>query len=333
MALSNTYEPNAPANPYPGAGSAVGNREDLEQGFYMVEPENTPLFSLAAKGDAKSTFIEWGVDNLAAPSTTGVAEGADVSTFVDKFASSARLGNYITKYQKPYKVSDLQEAADSATPADLARAEAKAMLEVKRDVEATIASDNDRTIEDGAGTPYGMRGLGDWLDSAGPADVPADYRTPAGSIYSGAIGSFDETALNDIVASIFTETGEVDNLTLVAGTALRKQISEFTRAEGTTTDRSYQVTQNATTKTVTLAVDVFDSDFGLVNIVNGNPACMPNARRGYIFNPKFLGCKSLIPMGSTRLENQGGGERGYVDTALTLCVKNPLAFGKIDATA
>jgi hypothetical protein len=33
------------------------------------------------------------------------------------------------------------------------------------------------------------------------------------------------------------------------------------------------------------------------------------------------------------LENQGGGERGYVDAALTLLVKHPGAFGKITAIA
>ena len=34
-------------------------------------------------------------------------------------------------------------------------------------------------------------------------------------------------------------------------------------------------------------------------------------------------------MGATRLENQGGGERGFIDVAGTLCVKHPQAHGKI----
>jgi len=37
----------------------------------------------------------------------------------------------------------------------------------------------------------------------------------------------------------------------------------------------------------------------------------------------------LIPLGSTRLPNLGGGERGYVDCSLTLGVYHPQAHGKI----
>ena len=37
---------------------------------------------------------------------------------------------------------------------------------------------------------------------------------------------------------------------------------------------------------------------------------------GYIVNPEYYGIHDLIPMGSTRLPNLGGGERGYVDCLL-----------------
>jgi hypothetical protein len=40
-----------------------------------------------------------------------------------------------------------------------------------------------------------------------------------------------------------------------------------------------------------------------------------------------------MSIGSTRLPNLGGGERGFVDAALTLQVLSPLAHGKITAIA
>ena len=43
------------------------------------------------------------------------------------------------------------------------------------------------------------------------------------------------------------------------------------------------------------------------------------------------GVAELIGLGSTRLPNLGGGERGYVDTTLTLLVNHPGAHGKITA--
>ena len=326
MSISNTYQPNAPQARL-GTGSAISNREDLSNELTLLAPEETPLLSLCAKGKASGTFSEWTADVLSAPSTAGISEGTDVTAFDDKFASRARLGNYTQIFRRDYIVSNLQQAVNSVGPANVAQAEAKSMRELKRDVEAAICSDNDRSVENGAGTPYALRGLGDWLDSAGPSDVPAAYRTPSASIQLSAP---NETTFNDIIASIYTVNGEANNLTLIAGVALRKVISNFTRSSGTVASEAvYRVNQDATAKKVTHAVTVYESDFGIVNVINGNPSCMPAATRGYVVNPKYLGFNSLIPMGSTRLENQGGGERGFVDMVGTLVCKHPGAHGKI----
>jgi len=326
MSISNTYQPNAP-QAKTGQGSAISNREDLSNELTLLAPEETPLLSLCSKGKASGTFSEWTADVLSAPSTAGISEGTDVTSFDDKFASRARLGNYTQIFRRDYLVSNLQQAVSSVGPANVAQAEAKSMRELKRDVEAAICSDNDRTVENGAGTPYALRGLGDWLDSAGPSDVPAAYRTPSGSI---ATSSPNETTFNDIIASIYTVNGEANNLTLIAGVALRKVISNFTRSSGAAASEAvYRVNQDASAKKVTHSVTVYESDFGFVNVINGNPSCMPNANRGYVVNPKYLGFNTLIPMGSTRLENQGGGERGFVDMVGTLVCKHPGAHGKI----
>jgi hypothetical protein len=323
MAFSNTYDT---INP----GSAVSNRENLTDVLTILAPEETPVLSLAPKSKATATFHEWTVDSLAAPNTDGVAEGADVTAFDDKFSGRARLGNYIQHFRRTFKVSKLQEAVESVGPARIAEAESKAVREIKRDIEAALCSNNDRSAEDGAGTVYKLRGLGDWLDSAGPSDVPANLRTPSTSIHSS--GTLTETAFNQLIESIFRKVGQTSNLTLVADTALRRTISNYARAEGTTTASVYNVNQDATSKTITLSVKMYDSDFGMVSMVNANPDCMPdqtNKDTGYLVNPEYFGVAELIPMGSVRLEDQGGGPRGYVDCALTLRMNHPQAHGKI----
>lgn len=329
MPISNTYQPSAPTAKT-GQGSAVSNREDLSNELAILAPEETPILSLCSKGKASATYSEWTVDSLAAPATTGISEGSDVTSFSDKFANRARLGNYIQLMRRDYIVSNLQQAVTSVGPANVAQAEAKSMREIKRDIEATIASDNEMTVENGAGTPYGMRGLGKWLQSGAQATnpVPADYRTPSGSIINSTIS---ESSFNSLIGSIFARNGEMNSLTLVANVALRQLISNFTRATPASAGVTYHVNQDATSKAITLSVNLYDSDFGLVKIVNGNPSCMPtgNTNVGYVLNPKYLGFNTLIPMGATRLENQGGGERGFVDVAGTLCVKHPQAHGKI----
>lgn len=327
MAISTSYSPNAPAAKT-GQGSAIGNREDLSNELCLLAPEDTPLLSLCSKGKANSTFREWNTDKLGAVSTAGISEGADVTSFEDKFAARARLGNYTQIFRKSWLVSNIQNAVTSAAPANSAAAEAKAIRELKRNIEATICSSNEMTVENGGGVPYALRGFGKWIQSTAQSTnpVPADYLTPSGSILTAAP---TETTLNNVIASIFSKNGEANALTVIADVALRKVISGFTRTAADTNTKTYQVNQDVTSKKITLSVTMFDSDFGTLSVVNGNPDCMPSGSNAFIVNPKYLGFDTLIPMGSQRLENQGGGERGYIEAVGTLLIKHPQAFGKI----
>lgn len=322
MAFSNTFDTTSP-------GSAALNREDLHDAITQLAPSETPVLSSAEKFKANATYVEWGVDKLSAPTTTAVAEGADVSNFDDKFENVARLGNYVHKLRRSYRVSDLQQAVSSVGPQDIARAELKAVKELKRDAEAALIGTQDRAAENGAGTAYTMRGLGDWLDSAGPSDVPAAYRTPADSIHTS--GTFTETILNRMVTSIYRVSGVTNSLTLVADTALRRVITDFSRADTITgavrtNDNSYL------NNMIKLAVGVYQSDHGLVTIVDMNPDCSPDTTNkdvGYLVNPEYYAVGELISLGSTRLPNLGGGERGYVDWTGTLKVSHPGAHGVV----
>lgn len=322
MAFSNTYDTTSP-------GSAALNREDIHDAISVLAPSETPVLSSADKFTCNATFVEWGVDKLATPSSTAVSEGADVSSFDDKFANVAKLGNYVHKLRKTYRVSDIQQAVQSVGPIDIARAEMKAVKELKRDIEKTLMGTQDRAAEDGAGTAYQMRGLGDWLDSSGPSDVPAAYRTPSGSIHSS--GTFTETVLNTMITSIYRTNGVDNSLTLVADTALRTVVTGFARAD-TTTGALRNTNQDSTSSLLTLAVAAYQSDNGYVAVVNMNPDCATdttNKDSGYLLNPDYYGVGELITLGSSRLQNAGGGERGIVDWTGTLKVSHPAAHGVV----
>ena len=336
MSFSNTFDTT-------NTGSAVSNREDLTDVLTILAPEETPILSSADKQKASSTFVEWTVDSLAAPSTAGISEGADVTAFTDQFAGRAKLGNRVQKFRRDYMVSDMQEAVDSVGPAKIAQAEAKAIREIKRDIEATLASANLQAVEDGAGTANALGGLGDWIqNAAGSANVPSDFRTPDTSIKDVTDDHFAESELNGIITSIFGVTGSTNDLMLIADTALRQDISDFARfgADASTGANAgvRSVNYDGNSGSIKLSVDLYQSDHGVVSVVNGNPDCMPTqagqpGMSGYVVNPEYYGIHELIPMGSTRLPNFGGGERGFVDCALTLGVYHPGAHGKITATA
>jgi hypothetical protein len=317
MAFSNTFDTT-------NLGSGVSNREDLTDVLTILAPEETPILSSANKKGASATKVEWTVDSLSAPSTAGIREGLDVTTFTDQFAGRARLGNRIQKFRRDYMVSDLQEAVDSVGPAKIAQAEAKALRELKRDIEASLASANTQTTEDGAGVVNRLGGLGDWIqNAAGSGNVPAPFQTPAASIADVTDGNFAESELNSLISSIFKVTGTSNNLMLVADTALRQDISDFARIGGVSGDSVRAVNYNGESGTIKLSVDLYQSDHGIVSVVNANPDCMPvqagtAGMAGYLVNPEYYGVHELIPMG--------------VDCALTLGVYHPGAHGKIVST-
>ncbi len=122
---------------------------------------------------------------------------------------------------------------------------------------------------------------------------------------------------------------------LVADTGLRQVIADFARTTSSATDNVRSVNYDGNSGSIKLSVDLYESDHGVVSIVNQNPDCAPNfggnttTGSGYVVNPEYYGIHELIPMGSTRLPNLGGGERGFVDCALTLGVYHPGAHGVI----
>jgi hypothetical protein len=314
-------------------GSASSNREDLTDILSILAPEETPVLSGGSRKKASNVNFEWTLDKLDDPAATGVVEGVDVGTFTDAFAARERTSNYVQKFRRDYMVSDLQEAVDSVGPAKLAEAEAKSIRELKRDIELTLCGAQDKQVGSGSDA-YLTAGLGAFIDDT-PATglVPAGFETPGSSIY--ATTGFNEAKFNDLISSIYRQTGNVDSLTLVADTGLRRHISDFARINGVLGDSIRSVNYDGGSSTIKLSVELYQSDHGIVSIINGNPACMPastgttTTATGYLVNPEYYGIHELIPMGSTRLPNQGGGERGYVDCVLGLGVYHPQAHGKI----
>lgn len=321
MSFSNTYDTTNP-------GSAVSNREDLTDMLSVLAPTETPFLSTLPKRKATANYHEWTCDKLSAPSSAGVVEGSDVGSFEDAFEDRVRLGNYVQEMRRSYMVSNRQQLVESVGPARVAEAKGKKIKELKRDVEFTLLSTNDR-VAGGAGVAPKLRGLGDWVDSAGPSDVPADYRTPAASIH--ASGSFTEAVLNSLITSIYRESGDTQNLSLLADTSLRATITGFARTSGAT-DAVYRQMVQSDVKKVINTVGIYESDNGTITIVNMNPITAPDTTAkdtGYLINYDYVGLAELQTLMSEPLPNLGGGDRGYLCWMGTLECLHPGALGKI----
>jgi len=75
--------------------SAIGNREDLSDMIYRIDPTDTPFMSGAAKEKASAVLHEWQTDTLAAASSNAQLEGDDVvlSSNISSSPVTTRVSN------------------------------------------------------------------------------------------------------------------------------------------------------------------------------------------------------------------------------------------------
>jgi len=337
-------------NSTPPTGSGVGNREQLLDLTTVLSPRQAPVYGLLPKQAATADLVEWTVDNLRTPdANNAVVEGIDVGTsggdaLKAQFGSLSRLNNRLQHFRDTFNVSKKQEIMDSVTPVRIQEAEEKAASQVLRDIEAAICSDNG-AVTGAAGAAGKLRGLGVWtdptLESGSGAqstddvtEVPDAFKTKAGAVLSDGAEELTESRFNGMLTSIFEETGEQQDLILVAGTSVRNSIIDgFTRVQ--TGGSATHLHGNSTTfnqgdgTDVNYNVEIFQGPYGVVKIISANPKCLPDQNRAYLIDPSLLGWSEAMSMGSTMLEDQGGGPRGYIDAMGTLCVKGPNGLGKI----
>ena len=311
--------------------NTVGNREDLLSTISVLEPESTPFVSMIKKAKATGTFFEWQTDKLRSPSFDGVSEGLDVESFTNQSEDRARLGNYVMKLRETYMVSDIQQLVDTAgVSSEFANAEAKAVRNIKRSLEAAFCSSQDRQADAGSGTPYKTRGIFKWLGVGGqPSDIPSDYQNVANDTTSTAT----EVTFNAVLQELYEANGMPGGqLTLLAGPSLKKEISNFSRAVASV-QNTYNVTQSAESKKITLTVNLYEGDFGNVAVVptlwnlrtSGSDTVDGDA--GLLIDPEYVGMHSLKAESANELEDQGGGRRGMVSLIAGLACYSPKAHG------
>ena len=201
-------------------------------------------------------------------------------------------------------------------------------------MEAAFCSSQDRQADSGAGSPYKTRGMFKFLGLGGqPSDIPAFARNVA----NDTTGTQTETTFNSVLQELYDANGIPGaQLTRIAGPTLKKEISDFARQEGSTTALSFQVTQPAESKKITLSVNFYEGDFGNVAIIpstlllrtSGSATIDPDA--GLLIDPDYVAIHTLKAESNSELENQGGGRRGFCDVIAGLAVHSPKAHGYFD---
>ena len=334
-----------------------GKREELADLIALVDAKDTPFTSMAKKGSKPgNTRFRWQADSLPTPKTTGTVDGTDVSTYENYVKDGgttyrAELENYIQIFRRSVRVSPLTQ--DIATVAgvrdELANNVAKGIQAIKRDMEATMCSNNGAQLDNGTTNAYLTRGLHKWLEAAGSGSqdsvlaIPAAFQTPTANRSTVGTAALTESVVQNVLTGIYSQTGQYRDYDALVGTALKRAFTNlvFTTAQNGTTNTASTIrtlNRESDASSYISSVDVFEGDFGKLRL---HPSHFLKASAGV--GNTFVGYVIPFDMvevryggnvaGVTSLPNNGGGEARMIEAVAGLCVYNPLAFGVFDFTA
>ena len=241
---------------------AVGNREDLSDMIYRIDPTDTPFMSGIEKEKATAVNHEWQTQALApADNANAQLEGDDATT--NAVVPTVRLGNIAQISDKVARVTGTQQAVEHAgRDNELAYQEMLKGLELKRDMETILGGTNQAKTTGNDTTARKTASVLSWIKSntakgsaGGAADPAAADGT--GTRTDGTQIAFTEARLKSVLNSIWTNGGKPD--TIMTGAFNKQVFSTFT-------GRASPI-EETKSKKITASVDAYESDFGVLKVV------------------------------------------------------------------
>lgn len=231
-----------------GAGA---NREDLLDLITNVDPYDTPWVTQAPKTRASHVVHEWLTDTLAAATTAGAIEGDDYSYTAT--TTPARVLNVTQIFRKDIGVTETQRAVNPAGFTDAYAYEIqKATKELARNIEKTVFA-NVTTATGSSAAARQMKTFESFI-TTNTAFVTAGAATGTSAV-AGIVAAND---FNGILQTIYEAGGNPEQA--YVSPAVKRQVSAFT-----VSNQNRNIA--AVEKKLVAALDMYDSDFGLIQIV------------------------------------------------------------------
>lgn len=162
--------------------------EDRVNKLINVDPEETPFMSMVQKSEAYRNRVDWQQESFAAANADNAAvEGADVSFAAGDYSAPVGLFNYTQIPQKPFAASFSLDAMRKPGIGDGERStftheKTKKLIEMKRDAEASLISNNDRVQPVPESSQAGkLRGVQQWITTNIVLASAAEF---GGTVYS-----------------------------------------------------------------------------------------------------------------------------------------------------
>lgn len=305
-------------------------REDLSDAENMISPTETPFISsIAGKGTASNTKYEWPVVELGAvDANNAVPEGEDTPS-VDSPNVALRMINYTQIMDKVVKVTDTSQRVDGAAKVEkLAKQISYKLKELKRDKETIFLANQAAVVGAAAGaTTRKLAGFEAFIitnssrgaTGAAPTLSNTTDGFPNAAHTPGTARAITEDILNTVMQSCWTQGGEVKYG--LVGPSTKRTISKTFNGYAT----KYK---DADDKKLVNAIDVYESDFGQIQIV---PDRFSNAASMLFIDPEYVKVVDLQPTRQLELARTGHTENRLIQYEGTLEVGNQKSCGIITA--
>lgn len=273
-----------------------GNRlEDVMAMVIQLSPTDTPFSSGIAKTKARNTYHEWPEDTLASRADNANVEGSTFS--YSTITAPSRVSNLTQIFQKTFHVSSTERWVKGAGVDDMyLYQQQKALMEIANDIEHAFIR--------------GSRASGNASTARRMAGMLNFITTNATAVASGT--TLTESFYNGLAELCYEQGGRPDEV--YVGAKLKRVISSYTAG----------ATKNIASedKRLVLAVDVYESDFGVQKIflardmLTGTNAC----GIAMIENRKFkmaIG-EPVNTLPSAEVAQDTNGTKGVIRGELTL---------------
>jgi hypothetical protein len=302
--------------------TAVGEREQLADVIYRIDPDETPIFSALKKETSNGIFTEWQVQELAAASAVNyVNEGADASIAAP--TATSRLGNYHQISQKAVAVSKTLDSVEkSGRDREVAYQKVLKSLELRRDIEKAIG---DTDVARSSSDPRKSASLSCWITN-GSVGASGAFATGDGTdaVTGGTDRALTLALIEDGMQDAWEDGGNPKML--VASATNRANFSDLA-ATGNLVSNDVNMTQ-AKAVTYSGSASVYLTDFGTLDVV---PSRFLGNDRVFLIDPDFASLCTLNGrnFAENALAQNGDSERFQVVTEWALKVQAPKAHAMI----
>lgn len=286
--------------------AAVGEREQLADVIYRIDPAETPFFSNVKKETSNGIFTEWQTQELASASATNyVNEGAAISTAAA--TPTVRLGNYHQISVKSFATSGTLDAVDTAgREREHNYQKVLKALELRRDIEKAITDTN---VARSGSDPRKSASLMTWITN-GSVGASGAFSAGTGTdtVTDGTDRALTLALIEDGMQDAWTDGGNPSMM--LASATNRANFSDLS-ASGNLVSNDVNMTAAKEVAYVG-STSVFLTDFGTVE---ATPSRFMSNDKMFLLDPEFA---SLCTLNGRNFQEKDMGDTG--DSQATMLI-------------